>query len=288
MSLTDVAPSGPRLAFGAATDVGLKRSVNEDSYLAHYPVFVVADGMGGHGHGDLASAAAISAVAELAGQSDVSVEDARVAISGAQSRVAALADGSSLAAGTTLSGSVVVEQGGNYYWLVVNIGDSRTYRLSEGRLEQISIDHSEVQERLASGELTPEQAAHYPRRNVVTRALGAGGHFEPEYWLVPLLEWDRLLVCSDGLSGEVSDDGILAILLSQPHPQAAADELIRAALAGGGRDNVTAVIVDALGTGEDHSVDATNSTPELHDGDGNEEDTIPRGIATLNAMMGGA
>ena len=123
-------------------------------------------------------------------------------------------------AGTTLSGVVVVEQMGVPYWLVLNIGDSRTYRLSQGELSQVSVDHSEVQELVDAGQITPAQAAVHPRRHVVTRALGTGDEAEADYWLLPIEEGDRILVCSDGLNGELDDQHISNILRSQADPQA--------------------------------------------------------------------
>jgi protein phosphatase len=131
------------------------------------------------------------------------------------------------------------------YWLVLNIGDSRTYRFSQGSLNQISVDHSEVQELVDAGQISRAEAAVHPRRHVVTRALGTGYETEADYWLVPVEEGDRMLVCSDGLNGELDDEQIAGILAAEPDPQAAVDELIQAALRCGGRDNVTCIVVDA-------------------------------------------
>jgi protein phosphatase len=159
------------------------------------------------------------------------------------------------------------------YWLVVNIGDSRTYRLSQGRFEQISVDHSEVQELVDAGEITAQEATVHPRRHVVTRALGTGDETEADYWLLPVEEGDRVLVCSDGLTGEVADDAILRILSSVADPQEAVDALIQAALRSGGRDNITAIVVDARNVSND---DGTGTTaPRLTSADGDEV-TLPR------------
>ena len=122
-------------------------------------------------------------------------------------------------AGTTLTGAVVVEQMGMPYWLVMNIGDSRTYRLSQGQFEQISVDHSEVQELVDAGQITAQQATVHPRRHVVTRALGTGDETEADFWLLPVEEGDRVLVCSDGLNAELTDPQILRILSSAGTPQ---------------------------------------------------------------------
>ena len=131
------------------------------------------------------------------------------------------------------------------YWLVFNVGDSRTYRLSQGDFAQVSVDHSEVQELVDAGFITAAEALTHPRRHVVTRALGTGTDTEADFWLVPVEEGDRILVCSDGLSGELSDEQIHRALSTLRHPQDAVDSLIQAALRSGGRDNITVVVVDA-------------------------------------------
>ncbi|MET1021557.1 MAG: protein phosphatase 2C domain-containing protein [Arthrobacter sp.] len=246
-----------RLRCGYGTDRGLRREMNEDSFIAADPVFAVADGMGGHEAGEVASGICVrtlAAVPELAsGQ--------RIATAGVVQEALLTADESirqatGARAGTTLSGVVVVEQLGIPHWLVLNIGDSRTYRLSKGTLRQLSVDHSEVQELVDAGEISPAEAAVHPRRHVVTRALGAGDEAEADYWLVPVAEGDRILVCSDGLNGELDDARIAGILRSQADPQAAVDELIQAALRSGGRDNVTCIVVDAAGVPDDGGIGA--------------------------------
>ncbi|MGV2903553.1 PP2C family protein-serine/threonine phosphatase, partial [Microbacterium sp. AGC62] len=128
----------------------------------------------------------------------------------------------------------------------VNIGDSRTYRLADGELEQISVDHSVVQELIESGELTAAEAATDRRRNIITRAIGASSTGDADYWLFPAELGDRMLICSDGLTTEVSDERITQILAAEPDPQRAADILVDEAVQAGGRDNITVVIVDAV------------------------------------------
>jgi protein phosphatase len=176
-------------------------------------------------------------------------------------------------AGTTLTGAVVVEQMGMPYWLVLNIGDSRTYRLSQGNFDRISVDHSEVQELVDAGEITPEQATVHPRRHVVTRALGTGDETEADYWLLPVEEGDRILICSDGLTGELTDDHIFRILSTVAHPQDAVDALIQAALRNGGRDNVTVIVVDAKNVMNDAGIATTAPRPAAA---AEEEVTLPR------------
>lgn len=177
-------------------------------------------------------------------------------------------------AGTTLSGVVVVEQMGVPYWLVMNIGDSRTYLLSQGQFSQVSVDHSEVQELVDSGDITAEQAAIHPRRHVVTRALGTGDETEADFWLLPIQEGDRIMVCSDGLNGELGDDHLFRILSTVAHPQDAVDALIQAALRSGGRDNVSVIVVDAKNVLNDAGIATTAPRPEV--GNDVEEDTLPR------------
>jgi protein phosphatase len=210
------------------------------------PVFLVADGMGGYEVGELASAVAINAFAHLLGKDSVTVGEMRDAYREAGSSVVALGDGRTGGSGTTLSGVAIMRSGGAGYWLVINVGDSRTYRFRRDKLEQLSVDHSVVQELIDAGELTVSEASADSRRNVVTRALTAHGVSEPDIWMLPAHPGDRILVCSDGLTGELTDVDIARILSEEHDPQAAADRLVDEAVAHGGRDNVTAVIVDAV------------------------------------------
>jgi serine/threonine protein phosphatase PrpC len=243
---------GPRLRCGYGTDRGLRREANEDSFIAADPVFAVADGMGGHEAGEVASGICVRTLAELpqfkTGSRDATADILQEYLLMAD---AGIRHATGSRAGTTLSGVVVVEQLDVPYWLVLNIGDSRTYRYSHGQLAQISVDHSEVQELLDTGQISEDEAAVYPRRHVVTRALGTGDDSEADYWLLPLEDGDRILVCSDGLNGELSDEQIAGILAAEADPQTAVDELIQAALRSGGRDNITAIVVDARNASED-------------------------------------
>jgi protein phosphatase len=234
------------LSWGVCSDRGLRRAVNEDSFLAAAPLFLVADGMGGHEAGAEASRAAIDGFRSLAGRDFVSVDEMEAAFAAAVARVASIETERS-AAGTTLTGAALCEQGGVTYWLVLNIGDSRTYRLHGGELEQISVDHSAVQALIDSGAVGPDAARRHPERNVVTRAVGAGSNGVPDYWLLPTRPGDRLMICSDGLSKELDFEEIRHALISEVSPQAAATRLLHEALVHGGRDNVTVVVVDAHG-----------------------------------------
>lgn len=267
--------SSLRLNCGYGTDRGLRREMNEDSFIASDPVFAVADGMGGHEAGEIASGICVrtlSRIPQLA-------SGERNATAGVVQEYLLMADegireATGSRAGTTLSGVVVVEQMGAPYWLVLNIGDSRTYRLSQGKLSQVSVDHSEVQELVDAGQITQAQAAVHPRRHVVTRALGTGDETEADYWLLPIEEGDRILVCSDGLNGELDDQHISDILRSHADPQAAVDELIQAALRSGGRDNVTCIVLDATNVTSDY--DGAAQTAPRSAAAAEDEDTLPR------------
>ncbi|GAA4480850.1 PP2C family protein-serine/threonine phosphatase [Microbacterium panaciterrae] len=231
---------------GATTHTGLRRALNEDAHLAEAPLFLVADGMGGHQAGDVASATVIDEFRGLHGRAELSIDDISFALARARAAVDAIAGDGATSAGTTLSGVAIAQVDGVGYWLAMNIGDSRTYRLAGGMLEQVSVDHSVVQELIDSGELLAADAQRDRRRNIITRAIGAGSAGEADYWMIPAAVGDRILICSDGLSSEVGDDEIRDLLLTHEDPQTAADRLIVRALERGGRDNVTAIVVDAI------------------------------------------
>ncbi|SJN46235.1 Protein serine/threonine phosphatase PrpC, regulation of stationary phase [Microbacterium esteraromaticum] len=230
----------------SATDVGARRRLNEDAFLAAAPLFIVADGMGGHDAGEVASAKVVEHFSTLSGQESLSIGQVRDVLASARTAVGALGQQGTAGAGTTLSGVVIASVDGLGYWLVLNIGDSRTYQFSNGMLEQITVDHSYVQELIDEGEITPEQAKSDRRRNIITRAIGAGSVGDADYWLFPAESGDRMLVCSDGLTTELPDERIAEVLATEPDPQRAADMLTAEAVRAGGRDNVTVVIVDAL------------------------------------------
>ncbi|SLJ93462.1 PP2C family protein-serine/threonine phosphatase [Arthrobacter sp. P2b] len=284
-SVPSIMQPGPGLSLtcGYGTDRGLRRELNEDSYIASDPVFAVADGMGGHEAGEVASGLCVRALAAM----PQLTTGERTATAAVLQQYLVRADNSireatGARAGTTLSGAVIVEQMGVPYWLVMNIGDSRTYRLSQGRFEQISVDHSEVQELVDAGEITPQQATVHPRRHVVTRALGTGDETEADYWLLPVEEGDRILVCSDGLTSELSDEHIFRILSTVGQPQDAVDALIQAALRNGGRDNVTVIVVDARNVLNDAGAATTAPRP---DSSAEDEVTLPRSQAVQSATQ---
>ncbi|MDD7928498.1 protein phosphatase 2C domain-containing protein [Microbacterium sp. NM3R9] len=266
-----------QIGHGAATHAGLRGRANEDAYLAAAPVFVVADGMGGHEAGARASAAVIAQFQAFVGAASVSNTEVRDAITRARAAVGALASGQR-AAGTTLTGVVLTRVGDAGYWLALNIGDSRTYRWARGRLEQISIDHSVVQELVDSGQMDAVTAARHVRRNEITRAIGAGSTGEADFWMLPAESGDRILVCSDGLSTELDDERIARILGEEHDPQKAATRLVHEALLAGGRDNVTVIVVDADGDGDDGDVYDTVPAGGRSSDDA-DIDTRPRAVA---------
>jgi PPM family protein phosphatase len=238
-----------RLDVAATTHPGLRREANEDSYLAQSPVFLVADGMGGYEAGDRASAAVVDAFRDVFADRDAAeLELVRDALLAADERVAVVAATTTRGAGSTVAGLALVRHDGEPHWLVFNVGDSRVYRLFDGELAQLTIDHSLGQALVDRGELRPEDLATFPGRNVITRAIGASDSMA-DSWLVPIVTGERLLVCSDGLHSEVDDATIRDVLASESTPDAAARELVALANRNGGRDNITLVVLDVVSGG---------------------------------------
>ncbi|MEP9363627.1 protein phosphatase 2C domain-containing protein [Nocardioides sp. CN2-186] len=245
------------LHHGAHTDVGLVREVNEDAFLAAPPVFVVADGMGGHEGGDVASAIVIEEfgrLAEAGYDPRAGADVVATVLHTCQERIADYAVTQRAHgidprrhAGTTAVVALLVEGDDGPQWLLANVGDSRIYRLTDGILEQVSVDHSLVQELVDAGSISADDAAVHPERNVITRALGNAHAVEADYFLLPLPSVQRLLLCTDGISGLIDDDAIAQVLTGVPDAQEAADQLVAAALAAGGTDNATAVVIDVRG-----------------------------------------
>lgn len=235
----------PIIESSARTDVGVHRRVNEDSVFAAGGVYVVADGMGGHEAGDLASAAAIEPFRALA--ANTATRDYRLVeatIEAARREVDAVSMRTERGAGCTLTGVVLIEHGGSPHWYVMNIGDSRVYLHTGVELTQLTIDHSLHAELLAEGRA---EAADTPR-NVITRALGSGDS-RHDAWLLPVHTGNRILVCSDGLTTEIADEEILAVLTVGGRPDAVADELVRLACTAGGRDNISVIVIDTVSAG---------------------------------------
>jgi serine/threonine protein phosphatase PrpC len=238
-----------RLVFAAATDVGRMRKNNEDSYLSAKPVAAVADGMGGHSAGEVASAIAIEELAALGERGPwenetAATDDLKQAILRANRRIREMAasDRKLNGMGTTL---VALLQDGDMVH-VANVGDSRGYLLRQGELSQVTVDHSLVQELVDDGRLSPEDAERHPQRSVITRALGIDPEVEFDLFTYKLQVGDRLLLCSDGLSDVVEPTQIRNVLLRVRSPQKAARQLITVANEQGGPDNITVIVVDAV------------------------------------------
>lgn len=251
--------------WGAATNSGRKRKVNEDSYLAISPIFVVADGMGGHERGDLASAIAVNEFARLSQFSVIMPEQIDEVFKRASATIkTVLSNG---VGGTTVCGVALSLQDGAPYWLFFNIGDSRSYRLNTVRqtMGQISVDHSVVQELVDAGIMSAHDAAIHKERHVITKALETVTEPEPDYWMIPVEAGDEILLCSDGLCDELTDKEIADIWFAGNTPQETADNLVQAACAAGGRDNVTVVVVDAevVGYAAHNIQEKTGSLPAL-------------------------
>jgi serine/threonine protein phosphatase PrpC len=234
--------------WGSATDVGLVREHNEDAFFAQFPVFVVADGMGGRAAGEVASGLTSKRFRELASGGPITVDEVNRALVDANGLVhdhsgtAAQLDGM----GTTAVGLVHVTDKLQDLWLVFNVGDSRLYRLYQGTLEQVTTDHTEVQEMIDLGSISPDEAKVHPLRHVITRAVGTDDLVDPDIWLLTPVPGERFLLCSDGLTGEVTDAAIAEVLASEGDPALAAVRLVEKAVASGGHDNVTVVVVDVF------------------------------------------
>jgi protein phosphatase len=249
-----------QLAVAARTDVGRIRAGNEDSLYADATpsrgLFIVADGMGGHAAGEVASAMAVQIIArELDGLSAHAADAAERmerALREANRAIFERTARESDKAGMGTTASVLVLAGESY--LIGQVGDSRVYRLRDGELEQLTRDHSYVQEQVDAGLLTPEQAKYHPYSNVITRCVGANASVEPDLFSGDVRPGDVFLLASDGLTGMVDDRRLKLLLSSKANPARVVDALIAEANGRGGLDNITAVLVQvtAVGNGQGH------------------------------------
>ena len=249
-----------KLKWGAFSDVGMVRQQNEDSFLAEETLFVVADGMGGHNAGEVASALAVTT---LKAGARLGIDDAEVfreLVQQANSAIytASLDDSTQSGMGTTVTALSIVE-GEEPRVLVANVGDSRAYLWRSGALSRLSVDHSYVQELVNEGIITPEAARVHPRRNIVTRALGIDRSVNVDVFTHFVRTGDRIVLCSDGLVDEVADTEIAKVLGQHTDPQETAEALVMVANTNGGRDNTTVIVVDVL---DDISAPLTTSTPD--------------------------
>ena len=248
MSPDDGTPA-VRLRVGTATDVGRHRTSNEDAFLSDDArrLYAVADGMGGHRAGEVASSTALESLDVTVGDGT----DLAAAIEEANAAVwrKALDNPEMRGMGTTLT--AVRIDGATA--LVGHVGDSRAYLMRDGALTRVTDDHSLVEQLVREGRLTPEEAATHPQRSVITRALGVDDAVEVDTYSIDLHTADRLLLCSDGLTSMISDEAISRLLRRARDPQQAAQALVDAANQAGGDDNITVVVVDVLDAGDDEA-----------------------------------
>ncbi|HEV2951780.1 MAG TPA: Stp1/IreP family PP2C-type Ser/Thr phosphatase [Actinomycetota bacterium] len=233
-----------KIEVGSATDIGRVRERNEDSVLVDPPLYVVADGMGGHRGGQVASQVALETMEELATEGPGSLaEHVRRANRAVWDR--SVEDERLSGMGTTLTAARI--DGASA--VIAHVGDSRAYLLRDGMLRQLTTDHTLVDRMVRSGEITEAEAEVHPHKNVLTRALGTDEQVEVDEDSIALADGDRLMICSDGLTGMVTEDQIQAILENSDQPQQAADRLVKAANRAGGIDNISVVVLDAIGEG---------------------------------------
>jgi len=222
------------------TDTGRQRNANEDSFFVRAPIFVVADGMGGAQAGEVASKAAADAFdVDLAGGPPEQVLRETIATANRTIHDLARADPSRAGMGTTLTAAIVDAEAEEV--AIGHVGDSRAYRLRSGRLEQLTRDHSLVEEMRRKGQLTDAQAEDHPQRSIITRALGPEPEVEPDVQTVPVAPGDVFLICSDGLTTMLGETQIAKLLGQASSLQAAVRALVDEANRAGGRDNITAL-----------------------------------------------
>jgi protein phosphatase len=236
-----------KLKWGATTDVGMVRQQNEDAFHAEENLYIVADGMGGHNAGEVASALAVSTVRSGARMGIRTADQFRELVQQANTAIytASLDDSTQSGMGTTFTGVAVIP-GEEPRILIANVGDSRTYLFRSGALTRLSVDHSYVQELVNEGIITPEEARVHPRRNIVTRAMGIDRSVQVDVFSHLVRTGDRLVLCSDGLVDEVADIDIAHVLTEHSDPQDTAEALVLVANAQGGRDNTTVIVLDIL------------------------------------------
>ncbi len=244
-NLHQISNSEPVLHWGASTHVGNVRIQNQDFYGTSNTLIVVADGMGGHNGGEIASEVAtrevlskpkISSIQELAKQ----VNRANQAVRERSQENPTLSG-----MGTTLCALAQTADSNDLHNLaVVNVGDSRVYVLADGELHQITQDHSLVETMRREGKLTEFEARNHPNRNIITRSIGTHDEVEVDCWELPARIGDRYLLCTDGLTNEITDEAIKETLMMITDPQETAEQLVIAAVDAEGLDNVTAVVID--------------------------------------------
>lgn len=240
------------LRWGVTSDVGRSRQVNQDSVLAEAPLFVVADGMGGHAAGEVASQLALGIARQHVGPGHRPSLDALVDAVAVANRVVfdkARVQAEYRGMGTTFCGLALLDgdaNGAAPTLALVNVGDSRAYVVRGDAIQQLTRDHSYVEDLVQAGEITALEARSHPQRHIVTRALGVEPNVLVDTWERPATVGERYIICSDGLSNELEDDDIVRLSRANPDPQNCADRLVALANERGGRDNVTVLVVDVI------------------------------------------
>lgn len=245
------------LEWASVTHTGRRRDINQDAVLTEFPLFVVADGMGGHKGGEIASASTVARLRDVAQAGPITPKRLEKGLARAVKDIASHAGTTDDATGTTLTGAYLDLSDGAR-WVTLNIGDSRVYVLRDGVIVQVTTDHSVVQELVAAGRLSPEEAENHPYGNVITRAVGPTASVTPDYVLVDVADGDRFVICSDGLTKELTDFGIQHFLAEHEDPAAAVDAMLEAALENGGRDNISIIVLNVAISG---SLAAATSSP---------------------------
>lgn len=261
----------------AKTDVGRVRQGNEDSYLVREPLFAVADGMGGHLAGDIASATAVDLISERADESMPSnTAELASIVRGANTAIweKAQNDPGLRGMGTTCTLALVSD----HEIHIAHVGDSRAYLYRGDELSQVTEDHTLVSRMVREGRLKPEEAERHPQRSIITRALGVDAEVEVDELTMPIEDGDRFLLCSDGLTSMIGVDDLHEVLSTQENPDVAAEELVARALDAGGEDNVTVVLIDLGGPGSATSPAHTSSVtpaPPIAQRETTEPDVAP-------------
>ncbi len=238
---------GALTSFGSRTDIGCLRDHNEDSLVVTPPLFAVADGMGGHAAGEVASEIAVRVLSELAPEHPDGEALGRAIEEANRAVIQAAREGRGRQGmGTTMTAAMLEGE----RLVIAQVGDSRAYLLHQGKLQQLTRDHSLMADMIEAGQLTPEEARTHPQRSVITRALGSDAHLHPDIYEINVETGDRLLICSDGLSGMIFDDQIESTLRRVQDPQRCASQLVNEAIAAGGHDNVTVIVADVTGYAE--------------------------------------
>ena len=271
---------------GHGTDTGKKRRRNEDEYVVEPPLFAIADGMGGAQAGELASSLAAGAVRGGEGAAGGGEDYVVELIQEANRRVyqRSSQDAAVSGMGTTMT-VALVEEGAVFFG---HVGDSRAYLIRDGKLEQLTEDHSLVAELVRSGKLSPEEAETHPQRSVITRALGTDPDVDVDTFSIPTQPGDLFMLCSDGLTSMVEDDVILSTVEKhRDNLQTAAKALIRAANKGGGEDNITVVFFE-IGEQVGEPLEETAQYPVMGaDGHVDDDDTLDElnGVPAVETMV---